>query len=331
MARSSQDIQVGSRGGGTTIEESVRTFKIFEVLRSGNKEAISQAIVNEGEKSTLRGTTILHLAVQCADPSVVGQVLSNTGFDINAQDREGNTPLHLASMLGRLALVQLLLASKTADGSILNYEGRSPLDLARTPDIFQELQLSRAMVMEAQIQAVHKFVETSDYVNLEKLIEDSRFAAVLDVNALELVTEPITLESGGTLLHEAARKKDMKLAQLLLLNGADPFRRDRRGKLPQDVTKDDRTKAILKKSPAATAAQQGIQERAILGGQTTDKSVGGKESREIKGYLKKWTNYTSGYKLRWFVLEDGVLSYYKHQGMKTPRHHGQNSRLTVHR
>ena len=35
----------------------------------------------------------------------------------------------------------------------------------------------------------------------------------------------------------------------------------------------------------------------------------------MKGYLKKWTNYTSGYKLRWFVLEDGVLSYYKHQGM----------------
>lgn len=34
----------------------------------------------------------------------------------------------------------------------------------------------------------------------------------------------------------------------------------------------------------------------------------------MKGYLKKWVNYTTGYKLRWFVLEDGVLSYYKHQG-----------------
>ena len=38
----------------------------------------------------------------------------------------------------------------------------------------------------------------------------------------------------------------------------------------------------------------------------------------MKGYLKKWTNYTSGYKLRWFVLEDGVLSYYKHQGIPSP-------------
>ena len=126
------------------------------------------------------------------------------------------------------------------------------------------------------------------------------------------------MQSGGTLLHEAARKKDMKLIQLLLLNGADPFRRDRKGKLPQDVTKDDRTRAILKKSPAATAAQRGIQEKAILGGYTTDGGMGGRESREMKGYLKKWTNYTSGYKLRWFVLEDGVLSYYKHQGMLSP-------------
>ena len=110
------------------------------------------------------------------------------------------------------------------------------------------------------------------------------------------------------------------LAQLLLLNGADPFRRDRKGKLPQDYTKDDRTRAILKRSPAAAAAQRGIQEKSILAGQpqpgapSESSGMGSKESREMKGYLKKWTNYTSGYKLRWFVLEDGVMSYYKHQG-----------------
>ena len=307
-------ISTSAHGGGTTIGESVRTFKVFEILRSGNKEAIAQAISDDSENGSLRGTTILHLAVQCADPLVVRQVLLNAQVDVNAQDRVGNTPLHLAAMLGRLPLVQALLASKNIDGSIVNYEGKSPLDLARTPDVFQELQLSRAMFTEAQIKAVHGYMGMSDYTNLEKLIEDSKFSAVLDVNALELVTDPVTLESGGTLLHEAARKKDLKLVQLLLLNGADPFRRDRRGKLPQDVTKDDKTKAILKKSPAATTAQRSIQEKAILGNQATDKSIGGKESREIKGYLKKWTNYTSGYKLRWFVLEDGVLSYYKHQG-----------------
>jgi len=105
---------------------------------------------------------------------------------------------------------------------------------------------------------------------------------------------------------------------LLLLNGADPFRRDRKGKLPQDYTKDDRTRAILKRSPAAAAAQRGIQEKTILAaapsGTAAEAAMAAKDSREMKGYLKKWTNYTTGYKLRWFVLEDGVLSYYKHQG-----------------
>ena len=34
---------------------------------------------------------------------------------------------------------------------------------------------------------------------------------------------------------------------------------------------------------------------------------------KMQGVLYKWTNYASGYKKRWFVLEDGVLSYYKSQ------------------
>lgn len=32
---------------------------------------------------------------------------------------------------------------------------------------------------------------------------------------------------------------------------------------------------------------------------------------EMKGFLLKWTNYIKGYQRRWFVLSDGVLSYYR--------------------
>jgi len=170
---------------------------------------------------------------------------------------------------------------------------------------------------------VHELVAMSDYDGLEELLQDPRMRNTLDVNGGELATEPATMEAGGTLLHEAARKRDIKLIQMLLLNGADPFRRDRKGKLPQDITKDEKTRAILKRSPAAAAAQRGIQEKAILAGaapaasagSAPEAAIGNKEGREMKGFLKKWTNYTSGWKLRWFVLEDGVLSYYKHQGL----------------
>lgn len=321
---------------GASLEQSVKLFRIFEALRSGDTAAISKAIREqsangsaEGEdpQTRLEGTTILHLAIQCAEQAVVEFVLSaagsgDSGLDVNARDRDGNTPLHVAAMLGRGPVVRMLLDNGNVNDSVTNYQGQTALDLARTPEIFQQLQLARNMFIEATIRKVHEYVAKGDYTHLESLLQDPRIKTTLDVNGGELATEQFTVESGGTLLHEAARKKDTKLIQLLLLNGADPFRRDRKGKLPQDVTKDDRTRAIIKKSPAAAAAQRGIQEKTILGGAAqaaagpaaAEAGVGSKEGREMKGYLKKWTNYTSGWKLRWFVLEDGVLSYYKHQG-----------------
>lgn len=33
----------------------------------------------------------------------------------------------------------------------------------------------------------------------------------------------------------------------------------------------------------------------------------------MSGYLQKWTNYLKGYQKRWFVLNDGLLSYYRSQ------------------
>lgn len=312
-------------------------FKLFEVLRSGDVVAVAKAVketsdmppIHENSQPSssstgaLEGTTILHLAIQCASPSVVEEILSvakstpTVILDLNARDRDGNTPLHLASMLGRASTVRLLLEHSEINDSILNFQGRSPLDLARTPEIFQQLQLYRSLFIDAKTKEIHELLGHKNYKQFQKTLEDARVEMAIDVNSGELVTDPITSQSGGTLLHEAARNKDTDLIQILLLHGADPFRRDRKGKLPQDVTKDERTRAILKKSPAAAAAQRGIQERAVLGNTsspTADSSPGGKDGREIKGYLKKWTNYTSGYKLRWFVLEDGVLSYYKHQG-----------------
>ena len=319
-----------------TIEQSVRQFRLFEVLRSGDNNAIAKAYsaskpsltVSSGVDTTgkaLEGTTILHLAIQCADPHTVDYVLSlatadPTKNDLNTQDRNGNTPLHLASSLGRASVVRALLKHEDIDDSLLNFQGRSPIDLARNPEIFQQLQLSKSVFLESQIKKVHELVSRRDYKELERLIQESRVESILDINGAELTLDPATVESGGTLLHEAARKRDLQLIQLLLLHGADPFRRDRKGRLPQDVTRDERTRAILKRSPAAAAAQRGVQEKAILGNSQTENPLAGKEGREIKGYLKKWTNYTTGYKLRWFVLEDGVLSYYKNQGMLSGDH-----------
>ncbi|KAJ5757066.1 ATP12 ATPase F1F0-assembly protein [Penicillium nucicola] len=313
--------------GSMSLEQSVRTFRLFEILRSGDTTAISKAINDTADPqgvNGLNGTTVLHLALQCAEPQVVEYVLSAAeGLDINSRDREGNTPLHIAAQLGRGPLVRELLNRPLINDAIINYRGQTALDMARTPEIFQQLQLSRSLFIDSKNQEIQSLIANADYKNLESLLEEPRVEGIMDVNSQELVTDRTTVQSGGTLLHEGARNKDAQLIEILLTHGADPFRRDKKGKLPQDVTKDDKTRALLKRSPAAVIAQRGIQEKAILGntnaqGLAGRASIGeaplaGKDAREMRGYLKKWTNYTTGYKLRWFVLEDGVLSYYKHQ------------------
>jgi len=324
-----------------SVESSVKVFRVYEVLRGGDPAAV-QKIVREassGQDAGLQGTTILHLAIQCADHAVIEQILSTTPMDINTREsKDGNTPLIIAAAMNRPSVVKLLLQQRGVDDSLTNYQGKSALDMAKAPEVFEQLQMARSMYIDQQVKQCHRLVQTKNYGQLENLCSDDHFKSAVDINSGEMATDPAITANGGTLLHQAALYRDHKLIELLLMNGADPFRRDRKGttfsfglrkstdheigKLPQDITEDKTTRALLKKSPAATAAQRGIQERTILGvnaGQqvralTGENALGGKEGREMKGYLKKWVNYTTGYKLRWFVLEDGVLSYYKHQG-----------------
>lgn len=334
VAPSRNSLSAGDRT--STIEQSVRKFRIVEALRSGNTAAISKAIretsenanrasissVNAASIGPLEDTTVLHLAIQCAEGDVIDYVLSDGAglIDINARDKDGNLPLHIAATQGRATVVRTLLEQKDINDAIANNQGKLPLDVARNPDIFQMLQLSRTLFVQDKVKQVQELVRSGQYDTLGQVLEEPRVKTILDINSIELPSDPTTVQAGGTLLHEAARKKDVKLIQALLLHGADPFQRDRKGKLPQDMTKDDVTRAMLKKSPAAVAAQRGIQEKAVLGHVASQGGAApaapdalGSRDPTMKGYLKKWTNYRKGYQLRWFVLENGVLSYYKHQ------------------
>ncbi|KAI2639187.1 oxysterol-binding protein [Xylaria nigripes] len=322
---------------GSSLEQSVRKYRIVEALRTGNTAAISKGIRETAENgprpsvssssttvtpTPLEDTTVLHLAIQCAEYDVIEYVLSNgTGYiDINARDKDGNTPLHLAAAQGRGPVVRLLLEQKDINDAINNNQGKLALDVARTPEIFQQLQLSRTLFVQDKVRQVQDLIRSGDYETLSHVLEEPRVSIILDINSVELPCDPVITHSGGSLLHEAARKRDTKLIQVLLLHGADPFQRDRNGKLPQHITTDEVTRIVLKKSPAAVAAQRGIQEKAVLGHATSQAGpiavsgdpLTGREP-QMKGYLKKWTNYRRGYQLRWFVLENGVLSYYKHQ------------------
>ncbi|KAG7108509.1 Oxysterol-binding protein 1 like [Verticillium longisporum] len=195
---SSKTGSVSLENKGVTLEQSVRKFRIVESLRSGDTASISRAIreTAEGGPRTsissigslsgtgLDDTTILHLAIQCAEYPVVEFVLHNStgSIDVNSRDREGNTPLHIAAAQGRTQVVKLLLEQKDINDAVPNAQGRLPIDSARNPEIFQQLQLSRSLFVEEKVRQVQGLIAQGDYKALEVILEEPRLKQVLDIN-----------------------------------------------------------------------------------------------------------------------------------------------------
>ncbi|KAG7279502.1 hypothetical protein CRUP_035888 [Coryphaenoides rupestris] len=63
------------------------------------------------------------------------------------------------------------------------------------------------------------------------------------------------------------------------------------------------------------------------GSASTSASAPAPGSDTYKGWLFKWTNYLKGYQRRWFVLSNGLLSYYSRNvgGGSAPNHTRQPS------
>lgn len=113
--------------------------------------------------------------------------------------------------------------------------------------------------------------------------------------------------SGTTILHEAVRRKDLGLIKLVLARGGDALARDRRGKAAIDLAKDERIRSVLRQR--LNSEGMALQAGAASGAEAPQRGP-----PALKGYLTKWVSVAKGgYKPRWFVLENGVLSYYRHQ------------------
>jgi len=159
------------------------------------------------------------------------------------------------------------------------------------------MQVNRETYAVETAATVKDAINQKDYEKLDRLLNHARAKALLHMNRLDI-------ETGATFLHDAARRNDKRLVEILLAHGADPIRRDRKGKLPYELSKDPEIRNMLRSS------------RPSESGSAT---AGPGESISQRGYLKKWTNYARGSKLRWFVLENTTLSYYKSPGMTFDR------------
>ena len=236
---------------------------------------------------------------------MVAYIVSKGVVELSARNKSGNTALHLAAMQGRDDVVELLLDHPDIDDSIVNNAGKQVIimlansnifqafEVAKTPELAQSMQFSREKYAAETTAAVKEAIANKDYRGLESILSRERAKALVHMSRLDL-------ETGSTFLHAAARQGDKRLIEILLAHGADPIRRDRKGKLPYEVTKDQEIRSLLRASQPA---------------KPSNTSSGPGERISQKGYLKKWTNYARGSKLRWFVLDNTTLSYYKHPGL----------------
>lgn len=225
--------------------------------------------------------------MQCADTSTVEYVLQKEGIDINGTDVIGNTALHHAALLGRTDVVDILMSHPEINDTLPNSDRKQPYQLAQNGELAHHMQVRRGTYIEKVNQEFQQALRSRDGT-LESLLDNPRASSLLDLNRTDA--------DGNTPLHNAAATRDSALVQLLLNHGADVFPRNKKGKLPADLTKDDKIRAMFKNVP-----------------QKTMMNASPKDPIRYSGHLKKWTNYKSGYKARWFVLEKGVLSYYRNQ------------------
>jgi hypothetical protein len=174
----------------------------------------------------------------------------------------------------------------------------APLDRSHRVSlpVLTTLHIDSRAVLNARFQSIlrgyiHSPVNAPAPQELLDLLSFPRIKNV-DISQLDAST-------GTTLLHEAARRKDLRLVELAVRVGADVFVRDRRGKgVAEGAGKDDRVKVFLR--------QFTNQDTTLL--ESPSSALNLSEPPSLKGYLTKYVNVAKGYGTRWFVLKDGMLS-----------------------
>ncbi|EJD03880.1 uncharacterized protein FOMMEDRAFT_167188 [Fomitiporia mediterranea MF3/22] len=292
--------------------EPLYQVRLLAALRNGDAALIHQLLSEIGKDKRKGasddfdiGAAALHLAIRCASTDTIALLLSNRSISPNAvyPHGSGTTALHLAASIGRADVVNLLLEQEGIDDTLRDAHGRTCKDVARGvargKEVHKVINDSRSLLTATYRSRLHSYIASPQNQgppqDLVDLLHSPRVRLV-DLSYLDPST-------GRSLLHEAALRKDLSLIDLSIKAGADVFVRDRRGKsVVESVSgsKDDKVRVFLRQFTNHDAS-------------LLDQATTSTEPPTLKGYLSKYTNVAKGYNTRWFVLKNGVLSYYRHQ------------------
>lgn len=301
-----------------TISKPLLKLKLLESLRQGDfaslQELLRTQFTPSGDPDVKEvRQLILHYAVQVAPIQLIKEIISHwlsdeiIRLDINHQDADGNTPLHLAAYQSRGDVVSLLLDQPGVNDCITNNSGLQPIEMCKNLNIAQMMQIKRADYVAEVAQEFRLAFNNRDFGHLETILSNPRNNELLDINGMDPQT-------GDTVLHEFVKKKDVSMCRWILDHGGDPFKRDRKGRLPIDLLGKVASTEPTNANSSPELELKRILERAAREQSVIDVANNLHEPPTYKGYLRKWTNFAQGYRLRWFVLgPDGMLSYYKDQ------------------
>ncbi|KAG7878213.1 hypothetical protein KL937_003955 [Ogataea polymorpha] len=280
---------------------SLLKLKLLDCLRSSDKDKLQElfnecrAINPPDPQVTLLLHQILIFAVQVAPLSVIEYIVQHKLVDdINAQDDQGNTALHYAAISSRNDVITFLMGQEDINDCIVNKQMKQPIECSSNMETVQLLSDLRTKFVEIKANELRSAFETRKFDVLYRLLSNPRVKNLLDING----TDPVT---GDTVLLEFIKKDDIQMVKFILEHGGDPFKRSLNGKLPIDSAVSSTMKKLLKEScNHQTMIDPTNQSGQLHSGPPT-----------FKGFLKKWTNFAGGYKLRWFILDaEGRLSYY---------------------
>ncbi|KAI0791876.1 Oxysterol-binding protein-domain-containing protein [Abortiporus biennis] len=286
--------------------DALYQVKLLSALRSGDPAQLHVFLTEIGRERRKSaegdvdiGALALHLAIRCANCDTIQLLLSHRSISPNAvhPPGSGTTALHLAASLARSDVVTLLLDQEGIDDTLRDSNGRTCLEVAKGKDTIHAIKESRAQLTTTYRSLLRAYIHSPPSERMSEpffhLLSSPR-SRLVDLSYLDE-------SSGTTILHEAARRKDLRAIEIAIRAGADIFVRDRKGRSVYDCAgKDDKIKVFLR--------QFTNQDTSLL--ETPSLTS---EPPEHKGYLNKYTNVAKGYNTRWFVLKNGILSYYRHQ------------------
>ncbi|KAJ6551960.1 hypothetical protein B0H19DRAFT_1159476 [Mycena capillaripes] len=239
------------------------------------------------------GAAALHLAIRCASLETVTLLLSHRTISPTASTPDsGTTLLYLAP-----------LSRHQTDVTLVDAQGRTARDVARGKEVIRNAEyrsLLRSFILSPFPASLpNPNVGAGAGGGMQSPVRSStRHDSIQGIQ-------------GGPL--PAPRRRDLRLLELAVRAGADVFVRERRGKLPGrssgssssgrggalGIGKGERGEGEVK----PFLRQLTNQEPALL--HSAPPPSASAPAPVLRGYLNKNT--------RWFVLKEGVLSYYRHQ------------------